>query len=140
LSGIVPLGQEGAGSFPAVMEQDPGLPAHTIYGLKTWLAKNGAFHRNFLSEIASHGYLAIAIGPPHAPWPAGKRQDSRYYNRLDTSKVAVMGHTCGGIQALAVQGRPGSRESVPERGLVSLQGSPVSGLGAGRRRRVGNRG
>src|SRR6185503_15205749 len=30
-------------------------------------ANNGLAHRNFLMEIASHGYLAIAIGPPQAP-------------------------------------------------------------------------
>ena len=30
-------------------------------------ANNGLSHRNFLMEIASHGYLAIAIGPPIAP-------------------------------------------------------------------------
>ena len=31
-----------------------------------------SFYKNFLSEIASHGYLAIAIGPPQAPRPAGE--------------------------------------------------------------------
>jgi dienelactone hydrolase len=138
------------------MEQDPGLPTHTIYrprdlaavrGQKlpviAWgeggCSNNGAFYRNFLSEIASYGFLAIATGPPQQPpvagnpgaQPAGRgagnagrggpatkssqlidainwavaengRKDSQYYNKLDTSKVAVMGHSCGGIQALAV--------------------------------------
>src|SRR5579863_4244167 len=82
-------GQEGNGPFPAVMEQDPGLPTHTIYRPKDLAAlhgqklpiiawgeggcsNNGAFYKNFLGEIASHGYLAIAIGPPRAPRPAGE--------------------------------------------------------------------
>jgi len=34
------------------------------------------------------------------------RKDSQYYNRINTSKVAVMGHSCGGIQALAVAPDP----------------------------------
>jgi len=149
-------GQEGTGRFPAVMEQDPGLPTHTVYRpqdlaglgaqrlpIVAWgngaCVNNGASYKNFLAEIASHGFLAIAIGPPQQAPAAGNRgaqpsgrgpgnpgrggpatkssqlidainwaiaengrKDSRYYNRIDTSKVAVMGHSCGGIQALAV--------------------------------------
>ena len=34
------------------------------------------------------------------------RKESRYYEKLDTSKVAVMGQSCGGIQATAVSGDP----------------------------------
>ena len=154
-------GQEGTGPFPAVMEQDPALPTHTIYRPKDLAAlhgqklpiiawgeggcsNNGAFYKNFLGEISSHGFLAIAIGPPQAPRPAGNpgaqpggqpgagrgagrgpatkssqlidainwaeaenaRKDSQFYHRIETSKVAVMGHSCGGIQALAVATDP----------------------------------
>src|SRR5262249_51134821 len=76
-------GQEGTGAFPATMEQDPGLPTHTVYRPKdlsklqgqklpiiAWgngaCVNNGTSYRNFLTEIASHGFLAIAIGPPQA--------------------------------------------------------------------------
>ena len=121
--------QEGTGPLPAVMEQDPGLATHTIYRPKdltvlrgqklpviAWgeggCSNNGAFYRNFLSEIASYGFLAIATGPPQQPQaavnpgrggPATKssqlidainwavaengRRDSQYYNRLDTARL-----------------------------------------------------
>ena len=159
-------GQEGTGPFPAVMEQDPSLATHTVYRPKdlsklqgqklpivAWgngaCVNNGASYRNFLTEIASFGFLAIAIGPPQASpasgagkqaQPAGGgagkqgaakqgggapatkysqlidainwaiaengRKDSQYYGKIDTSKVAVMGHSCGGIQAIAVAADP----------------------------------
>lgn len=35
-----------------------------------------------------------------------ERKGSSFYHRLDTSKVAVMGQSCGGIQALSVAGDP----------------------------------
>src|ERR1022692_2734370 len=81
-------GQEGTGPFPAIFEQDPSLPTHTVYRpqdlskvkgklpIIAWgnggCANNGLSHRNFLMEIASHGYLAIAIGPPQAAPPPGQ--------------------------------------------------------------------
>ncbi|MGH9593135.1 MAG: alpha/beta hydrolase [Bryobacteraceae bacterium] len=81
------LGQEGTGPFPAILEQDPGLATHTVYRpqdlsklkrqklpIIAWgeggCANNGLAHRNFLVEIASYGFLAVAIGPPQAG-PAG---------------------------------------------------------------------
>src|SRR6185436_20676629 len=99
-------------------------------------------------EIASHGFLAIAIGPPVAPPAQGKqgapkgdakgapkgdgkqapagpatkssqlidainwalaensRKGSPYNGKLDASKIAVMGMSCGGIQSYAVATDP----------------------------------
>jgi dienelactone hydrolase len=87
----------GSGPYPAVMEVDPGLPTHTLYHpvdltvggrLPIVVWGNGACwnagnsFRWFLSDIASYGYLVIALGPivdppiqrmpvPMAPIPAG---------------------------------------------------------------------
>ena len=145
-------GQEGTGPFPAILEQDPSLATHTVYrpmdlsqlkGQKlpiiAWgnggCANNGLAHRNFLMEIASYGYLAIAIGPPQAPSAPGQprqgaaptgpatkssqlidainwalaendRKGSMYQGKLDPSRIAVMGMSCGGIQSLAVATDP----------------------------------
>jgi dienelactone hydrolase len=149
-------GQEGTGPFPAILEQDPSLLTHTVYRpqdlskvkgkmpIIAWgnggCANNGLSHRNFLVEIASHGFLAVAIGPPvvpqggkqgapkgdakqgPAPGPATKssqlvdainwalaennRKGSPYNGKLDASKIAVMGMSCGGIQSYAVATDP----------------------------------
>jgi dienelactone hydrolase len=78
----------GSGPFRAVMGMDPGLPGFTIYrpsdlrragqlpivawGNGACLNVGNAF-RWFLSDIASYGYLVIALGPieeghyPHPP-------------------------------------------------------------------------
>ena len=70
----------GSGPYKAVMEMDPGLPAHTIYRpddlsaldnahlpVVVWgngaCANAGNFFAPFLTEIASYGYLVISLGP-----------------------------------------------------------------------------
>ena len=164
---VTPETPQGSGRYPAIMEADVGLVTHTIYrpaNLQTagmeklpivaW--GNGAClnvgnrFRYFLSEIASHGYLAIAIGPigpkeaegsslsdglrgnpaPKSPaallkgqlTPGGaipadttalqlidaidwaiaenSRPGSKYQGKIDTTKIAVMGQSCGGLQAI----------------------------------------
>lgn len=156
----------GSGPYKAVMTPAPGLPTHTLYrpsdlGAVTgklpvvaWAegacANEGNRFRWFLSEIASHGYLVLAIGPigpqdkeiwrPDAPQPAvgaapqklpppathsaqlidainwaiaeNDRAGSPYFHRLDTGKIAVMGMSCGGAQAIEASADPRVATSV----------------------------
>lgn len=165
----------GGGPFKAVMRVESGLPTHTVYrpadlaalgtrklpvvawGNGACVALGNRF-RPFLTEIASHGFIAIAVGPigdraverldsgpttrgapaPGSPadflvkaglldldrlapgvlpapfstaamltqaidWAVAenRRAASPLFGRLDLEHVAVMGQSCGGIQAIA---------------------------------------
>jgi dienelactone hydrolase len=81
---VQPTGAPPTGPFAVVVEHDPGLATHTIYRPRelsqdphpvlVWgeggCAKNGLMFPEYLSEIASHGFVVIADGPPIAR-PAG---------------------------------------------------------------------
>ena len=71
--------EQGAGAYPALKEEDPGLPDQVIYrpldldalgdrklGVVAWgnggCSFDGASSRFHLLELASHGYLVIAGG------------------------------------------------------------------------------
>jgi acetyl esterase/lipase/S-formylglutathione hydrolase FrmB len=154
---VPPDTPQGTGPYKAIMATDPGATEFVLYypanlnalGSKKMpivLWGNGSCtyqgnkFRNFLTEIASHGYLAIAGGPmgppsaetitmasnnwtpsaigpkpePRPPDPSrprvtvdlvsqgitwaiseNSRQGSKFYGRLDTNAVAVMGQSCG---------------------------------------------
>ena len=78
------LGNAPTGPYRIVIEHDPGLATHTIYRPRelsldehpvlVWgeggCAKNGLMFPEYLSEIASHGFVVVADGPPLAR-PAG---------------------------------------------------------------------
>jgi cellulase/cellobiase CelA1 len=125
----------GSGPYPADYETSTGLPNHTIYRPQTlpserlpifvWgnggCAASGTAQVNFLREISSHGFLAIANGSPNGSgsttsqmltqsidWAVAEnsRQGSKYYGKLDTTKIAVAGWSCGGLEAYAVSADP----------------------------------
>jgi dienelactone hydrolase len=145
--------------YKAVMEGAPGLPTHTIYRprdlkalggtrlpIVAWAnggcANRGDRFATFLTEIAAHGYLVVAIGPiagpqppPPPPAPGGAirmpdlnappqttssqlidaidwaiaenaRSGGPLHQRLDVKRIAVMGQSCGGLQAIEASADP----------------------------------
>ncbi|MEV1012298.1 MULTISPECIES: cellulose binding domain-containing protein [unclassified Micromonospora] len=125
----------GSGPYPADYETSASLTNHTIFRPQTlpserlpifvWgnggCSANGLSQGNFLREIASHGFLAIANGAPNGSgstnsqmltqsidWAIAEnsRQGSKYFNKIDTTKVAVAGFSCGGLEAYAVSNDP----------------------------------
>lgn len=159
----------GTGPHHALMASDDSLPTHTVFRPKDLGASsktvklpivawgNGACanspweHVNFLSEIASHGFLVIAIGPmpaegqrgaPGGPtksplltdainWGIAQNSDksSQYYQKLDTNKIAVAGMSCGGLQALEVAPDPRVKTAIIcNSGILGNPGSGRSGM------------
>lgn len=135
----------GTGAYKAIMISDNSLPAHTVFRpsdlsvfdensrLPVIAWGNGACantpdeHKNFLSEVSSHGFLIVAIGKPlpedgerprqrttssqlidAIDWAfeQNEKTDSPYYKKIDTSEVSVSGMSCGGLQTLEVADDP----------------------------------
>ncbi len=134
----------GTGQYNAIMISDQSLPTHTIFrpkdlsvfGKKSTLPViawgNGACanspweHVNFLSEVASHGFLVIAIGPmpkegeqtrdrstssqlsDAIDWAITQNgnKNSPYYKKIDVKSIAVSGMSCGGLQTLEIAPDP----------------------------------
>jgi hypothetical protein len=144
----VTVGDGGRGPYKAVLSGDSSLPTHALYrphDLRPFgpgkrlpviafanggcRASSGEF-RNLLSDVASHGYLVVAIGPAATAAIAGgedrlattqasqlldgitwaekenARSGSPFYQKLDLAKVAVAGQSCGGSQAIEVSSDP----------------------------------
>jgi hypothetical protein len=157
----------GTGPYKALMASDRTLATHTlfrprdlgVFGERQKLPiiawGNGACanspweHVNFLSEVASRGFLVIAIGPmpaegqrggPGGPtksslmldainWAIAQNTDktSQYYNKLDTNKIAVSGMSCGGLQTLEVA--PDPRVTTAMVCNSGILGDPGRGMG-----------
>lgn len=183
---------EGSGPYAAaIVEGDAGLSNHTIYRPKdlspfgksnpmpvlAWgnggCSSSSRMHANFLAEVASHGFLVLALGPYVAEsktegggmmgmgsgtksaqmieaidWATAEntRPESKYFGKLDPSKFAVAGMSCGGLQALEVASDPRvktlmvmnsglfgpggrSKMGAPKEGMPKM-GAPKAGGGA----------
>jgi hypothetical protein len=129
----------GSGPFKARYYTDSSLPRHTIYApvavspnkrlpLLVWANGacdlNGAAFSNYLTEIASHGFIVVANGNPRKAWggkgsggpPPAAGEKSRAsmltqsidwaekgaaggkYGLVDMGKVGVAGQSCGGVE------------------------------------------
>lgn len=137
----------GRGPHPAIVTEAPSLAGMTIYRpldlasfgaerkLPVLLWGNGACantteeHKNFLNEIASHGYIILGIGMldqlerkepgPRQPTSSAQllsaldwiiaensKHGSVFENKIDMTKVAAMGMSCGGLQAIEISDDP----------------------------------
>ncbi|MFI0351668.1 alpha/beta hydrolase [Actinomadura sp. 9N407] len=126
----------GTGPYPADYETTFRLRNHTIYrpetlpsGIKmpivAWgngaCRADGTWFENILKEFASHGILVIANGRPGGSgstnagmltdaidWAIAEntRTFSKYRGKIDTTKIAVMGQSCGGLEAYEASADP----------------------------------
>jgi dienelactone hydrolase len=150
---------QGTGPYRVVRLIEPDFPEHTVYRpadmrragkLPIIAFANGACrntsteYAGFLSELASHGYLIVAVGRddqpfdlgPNAPktapdgrllqvidekaliaavdWAVARNADasSPYHGRLRADRIAYMGHSCGGMQALTAGADPRATTTV----------------------------
>lgn len=137
----------GQGPYSAIVTESSSLPGMTVYRprdlspfgnvrkLPVVLWGNGGCantteeHKNFLNEIASHGYIILGIGlldqleirgdasrhRTHSSqlvaaldWITAEnsRRESIYAGKIDVTKVAAMGMSCGGLQAIEISNDP----------------------------------
>ncbi len=133
-----------SGNYKSVAVTEKSLPGFVIYrpqNIKQAVKKEGKLpvivwanggcanssigHERFLSELASHGYVIVAIGAmqmtmqerKHEQSPGdellkaldwiteqAKNSKSDYYQKVDAAKIAAAGMSCGGAQALRIAG------------------------------------
>jgi hypothetical protein len=121
----------GSGPYPAQAFTDSALAKHVVFAPKTpppagiimpvltWgnggCATDPTTHQNLLIEIASHGYVIAADGVPGGKTGASQSMVSDMkasldwimkggaakYGAVNTSAIATMGHSCGGLEAMS---------------------------------------
>lgn len=148
-----PYGEPPSGPYEVIVEQDPDFATHTIYRpvgatkmpIVVWgnggCGKNGTFFAEFLTEVASHGFLIISDGTPEGgagggagcgasgstadaeggtlgadgtpliqamDWAVKQNSNpcSPLYRKVNTTKIAAMGQSCGGLMTYQVASDP----------------------------------
>lgn len=140
------VGDGGSGPYKAIAVSETSLPDYVVYrpsNLSDTHMRHGAMpvllwanggcsdsnvgYEQMLTEVASHGYVVVAIGAlqekagdrkdGHTPssdllkaldWveTQGKTKGSDYYQLVDVTRIAAAGHSCGGAQVLCNAGDP----------------------------------
>ena len=165
--------QNPTGPYAVAMEEEPGLPGHTIYRPANLAAlkqdklpiitfsgpgctASGTAFRPFFTEVASHGFMVLVNGPVEMAGRGGQtksadhlasidwafaengRKDSKFYQRIDTSKVAAMGQSCGGVEVLDISKDPRLTTLVlMNSGIWNNPPAPRSGAANGRGQAAG---
>ncbi|KAL2869779.1 alpha/beta hydrolase family protein [Aspergillus lucknowensis] len=139
-----------AGPYPSNYYTEDGLADHTIYfpdappdntSLPILIWGNGACgfdgtaFANFLTNIASYGFLVIASGVPGGQgsttsqlmrdaidWAVGVAGTGNYAG-VDTENIAVAGQSCGGLEAYQL------RDDERVTGLGIFNSGFVAGMG-----------
>jgi hypothetical protein len=141
LAKSIPDWSGGSGPYNAKFFTDSSLPQHTIYAPKVpppgkklpllvWgngaCGTDGAGFSNFLTEIASYGFLVVANGNPKKVWGSAgggvnmaatqgektrasqltqaidwamKGAGGGKYGEVDKTKIGAGGQSCGGVEA-----------------------------------------
>jgi hypothetical protein len=167
---FVVLEDGGTGPYSAIVTEYESLPGMTVYrpkNLATFTVENklpvllwgnGACanttdeHKNFLNEIASHGYVILGIGNfselmgrdtsaarvttksaqliEALDWIIAENSSSasEFSGKIETSKVAAMGMSCGGLQAIEISDDPRISTTVVCNSGVLPEPSPMGAM------------
>jgi hypothetical protein len=106
---VHPTGDDARDRLPIVTFSNGGCMSSNDYYIK------------FLMEVAAHGFVVVAYGAPEShsmvgsvckperlinaiDWATSRpgHGGPGYFNQLDTSRIAVMGQSCGGWDAVEV--------------------------------------
>lgn len=158
----------GSGNYKAIATEEKSFKDAVIYkplDLKAAATEEGKLpvlvwanggcndtslpHERMLNEVASHGYIVIALGSMQEriddrplkkspneqitqamDWITSEasKKRSKYFDLVDLDKIAVAGQSCGGAQALFASGDPRVKTTV----MVNSGMGDISMSGASR--------